>query len=223
MTEVQQSKERKQVIFPIVTILFMAICIFAYAYPIYRHSPLMFYNYLKNNDAIINGKEYYRLLTCTVLHGGLAHILSNMYFIWEYARDTEKIMGHNRQALVFLFSGLMGSLGSLAFVPNDSLGASGICFGVLGSLAALSYYMEPTYKKYILRSVAQLILLNLFVGFTSSQIDNAAHIFGFIGGYLITLYLGIGNRPHPKKIYGLIGYIVVFAGLIGISYKIIPI
>lgn len=221
MTNNTQQNQQTEVKIPIITIMLIMVCVAAFVYPIYIRNEGIFIRYYKNNAAILEGKEYYRLLTCTLLHGGFTHIASNMYFLWAYARTTEKFMGHTKQLIMFLLSGLMGSLGSLAFTASDSVGASGICFGVLGSLMALSYSMTESSKAYIKSSVVQLIVLNLIVGFTSNYIDNAAHIFGFIGGYFITMFLGAKDYPHPKRIFGIIMYIIITAFLVCVSYGII--
>ena len=56
--------------------------------------------------------------------------------------------------------------------------------------------------------IIPVILLNLFFGFTFSGIDNAAHIGGLIGGYFITMALGIKGKSSQKEQMN--GWIVTF-------------
>lgn len=92
---------------------------------------------IKDNYAVIEYGQYYRLFSCTFLHLGLIHLISNMIFIFKYGKYSEFFYGHAKYIIVMLMSGLAGSLYSLAFTDARSVGASGIAFGIAASLISV--------------------------------------------------------------------------------------
>src|SRR5262249_2703463 len=87
---------------------------------------------------------YLTLITSMFLHGGIAHILGNMWFLWIFGDNVEDALGHVRYLLFYLLCGVLASLAHvasvLAFHDNQyipSLGASGAISGVLGGYVLL--------------------------------------------------------------------------------------
>ena len=79
--------------------------------------------------------EWWRLLSCTFLHIGALHIAFNMYVLWDVGRVVERLVGSTTFLVLYVASGLVGSLASLALNPQVvSAGASGSVFGVFGAL-----------------------------------------------------------------------------------------
>ena len=67
-----------------------------------------------------------------------------------------------------------------------------------------------------------IILINLFLGFSITGIDNAAHIGGLIGGYLATMIVGIKYKSNRSEtINGLIVYILLAAFLVYASINLV--
>jgi membrane associated rhomboid family serine protease len=97
-------------------------------------------------SAIAQG-EWWRLLTSTLLHGSILHLLFNMYALYWLGPQLERILGHSRFAALYVLSALGGSVASYWFsdLLTVSVGASGAIFGlitatiVLGWLASLSF------------------------------------------------------------------------------------
>lgn len=87
--------------------------------------------------AIQNG-EYWRLLTSTFLHGGVMHILFNMYGLFIAGIFLEKEIGAKWFIVFYLLTGIVSSLTSVWWHPATiSVGASGAIFGMYGVLFAL--------------------------------------------------------------------------------------
>src|SRR4051794_1459451 len=83
----------------------------------------------------ITGHEWWRLITSCFVHIGLLHVLFNMYALFQAGKLTEKLFGNWFFLLIYLASGLAGSLTSVWFNPLFvSAGASGAIFGVYGAL-----------------------------------------------------------------------------------------
>jgi rhomboid protease GluP len=134
--------------------------------------------------------QWWRLLTCVFVHGGLLHIAFNMWCLWDLGRLAESVYGHWTFAVVYLISGLSASLASLIWNPNIlSVGASGAIFGIAGALIASFYLGEFSMPRAALsgtlRSVVVFVGYNLFFGAVIARTDNAAHIGGLLMGLLL--------------------------------------
>ncbi|MFZ4655661.1 MAG: rhomboid family intramembrane serine protease [Caldilineaceae bacterium] len=164
----------------------------------------------KVNVLIAQG-EVWRLLTATVLHADILHLLFNLYALIALGYNVERYFGHGRFLLIYLISGLWGSFASYATSPEISVGASGAVFGLAGATAVYFWRYRENFGdegRSILQNVLMVIGLNLVFGFTNAQIDNAGHIGGLIGGAAVALGLlptyqrpntiQIGNQPLQK-------------------------
>jgi rhomboid protease GluP len=136
--------------------------------------------------------QWWRLLACVFIHGGLLHIAFNMWCLWNLGRLAESVYGHRTFAMVYLITGLSASLMSVAWhfpIPVSSVGASGAIFGVAGALVASFYLGEFSMPRAamtgMLRSVATFVAYNLFFGAVMAGIDNAAHVGGLLMGLLL--------------------------------------
>ena len=153
--------------------------------------------------------EYYRLITSGFLHIGVIHLLLNMYSLYIVGTQVEYFYGKVKYIIIYLFSLIMGSLFTVALssVNTVSAGASGAIFGLLGSIL----YFGVKYRGYIgnslVNQIVPVVVLNLIIGFTTPGIGNAAHIGGLIGGYLISMAVGIGidkKEQRSSRINGII-------------------
>ena len=153
--------------------------------------------------------EYYRLITSGFLHIGVIHLLLNMYSLYIVGTQVEYFYGKVKYIIIYLFSLITGSLFTVALssVNTVSAGASGAIFGLLGSIL----YFGVKYRGYIgnslVNQIVPVVILNLIIGFTTPGIGNAAHIGGLVGGYLISMAVGIGidkKEQQGSKINGII-------------------
>ena len=135
--------------------------------------------------------EYWRLLTCTLLHGSILHILFNGAAIFVIGRMVIRITGFSYFAIVFLFSGILGSIFSLFFMPSQtSVGASGGIMGLIGFILIISIKFNEIIPRNLIKSMLNTIILVAIIGISASDIiDNAAHGGGLIGGIIIGLLL----------------------------------
>jgi len=134
--------------------------------------------------------QWWRLLTCVFIHGGLLHIAFNMWCLWDLGRLAESVYGHWTFAVVYLICGLAASLASVIWKPVIlSVGASGAIFGIAGALIASFYLGEFSLPRAalsgMLRSVVVFVGYNLFFGAVIARTDNAAHIGGLLMGLLL--------------------------------------
>ena len=144
--------------------------------------------------------EWWRLLTNTFLHGGIMHILSNMYGLLFVGIFLEPLLERVKYLIIYLLTGILASCASLWWYDATvSVGASGAIFGLYGVFLALllTKVFPPDFGKVFLTSTLIFIGYNLLMGLTGG-IDNAAHIGGLLSGFIMGLVL----YPTLKKTEG---------------------
>ncbi len=199
---------------PIMTISLIIICVLmfiaTYIFGSGSESVETLLKFGANYQPLIKAGEVWRLITSMFLHIGILHLLFNMYALWIVGRQLESFLGKTKFIIVYLGSGLLGSLLSVVLHTTVSAGASGAIFGLLGSLLYFGYHYRLYLGTVLKTQIIPVIILNLIIGFTLSGIDNFAHIGGLIGGYLLTMALGIPGRDAKKEqINGWIVYILL--------------
>lgn len=149
-------------------------------------------------DLVVKDGEYYRLLTAMFLHFGPAHLLQNMLVLILTGSRMERAVGRVRYLVLYLGAGLFASVFSMYFTLRTSgsvaAGASGAIFGVMGGIAMLLLKDTISGKKRYFKEIGLTgILFMVFCaasyGFTSTGVDNAAHIGGLLGGFLLAAVL----------------------------------
>ena len=173
-----------------------------------------------NVDTLTKNGDYYRLFTSMFLHIGILHLLCNMYSLYIIGKEVENVFGKVKYLILYLLSGIAGSILSLAFNHNTiCAGASGAIFGLLGALLYFGYYYRTYLGATLTRSIIPVIVLNLIIGFTSSGIDNAAHIGGLVGGILIAMAVGVPDKSNNNnKINGIVLSLIYFGFIIYLSF-----
>lgn len=145
---------------------------------------------------VVHGNQGWRLITCIWLHAGVIHLLANMLSLVFIGIRLEQQFGFVRVGLIYLISGLGGSILSSLFIQrNISVGASGALFGLLGAMLSelLTNWTIYSNKAAALFTLIVIIAINLAVGILP-HVDNFAHIGGFLTGFLLGFVLLI--RPQ---------------------------
>ncbi len=152
---------------------------------------------------ILGSAEWWRLVTATFVHGGIIHLATNMYCLWNLGLLAEPLLGPGGLLAIYLLTGVAGNVLGLAVHPRiPGVGASGAVFGIAGVLIVLLKSArlpvpEPELKS-LRRSVIYFAVINLLIGGftwaaqTTIQIDNMAHLGGFLSG----LALGVPLAPR---------------------------
>jgi len=138
------------------------------------------------------GPDHHGLVTAMFLHGGLWHMLNNLYGLVFAVACLLPVARNMRLIGCFLICGVAGSMASVWWHPQAiGVGASGAVLGLWGvavALAALRDRRIAGNEKFILVNIAIYGVMTGVQGLLSSNIDNAAHIGGFATG----LVLGVG-------------------------------
>ena len=195
---------------PIMTYIFMAICLFMYilcsissfGFITLDANVLYKYGALVNLDNMNSNLDLYRLITSIFLHGGLIHLACNMYSLYVIGPQLESFFGKIKYTIIFIGSGIIGNLLSMAFLQNSfvSVGASGAIFGLLGAILYFGYHYRVYLSGVIKSQIIPLIILNLAIGFMATSINNLAHIGGLIGGVLVSMAVGVKYKSTKSDI-----------------------
>ena len=177
----------------------------------YPHMINTFANYYE----VVQDGEFYRLLTCIFLHANIYHLFFNMYALYNIGMQIEKFYGRVKYLLIYLGSGIIGSLFSVVLTNNVSVGASGAIFGLFGAMLYFGYKYRATLDGFLRSGIIPVILINLLLGFIVPNIDVSAHIGGLFGGLLLSYTLGVVDKVTKKeRINGIVITIILISALI---------
>ncbi|CAI9108110.1 OLC1v1007633C1 [Oldenlandia corymbosa var. corymbosa] len=180
---------------------------------------------------VVEEHQVWRLASCMWLHAGVFHVLANMLSLLFVGIRLEQEFGFVRIGVVYVVSGIGGSLLSSLFVRNTiSVGASGALFGLLGAMLSELLINWTIYENKLaaLSTLLFIIMINLAVGILP-HVDNFAHLGGFVTGFLLGFvalirpqfkYVNQKNAPPgffvgpPKSKYKAYQYAFLFISLI---------
>ncbi len=154
-------------------------------------------------------REPWTFLSYMFVHGGLLHLLGNMFMLWVFGTPVENRMGSRTFILYYLLCGVGAAVFSLALsgIMNVSpfVGASGAVLGV--ALAFAIYWPDAELIVFPLpipirarTLVALLVGLDVFFYFLTpgDGVAHLAHVGGVLFGYVYFRAQGLSRRsPHP--------------------------
>lgn len=210
--DAMQVEEVFRIKFPLVTYILIAINVIIFLGSILLNKFDVLISIASTNGSLIRAGEYYRLFTGMFLHADIIHLACNMYALYVLGTQMESYLGKVKYLIIYLLSGLAGSLFSMMFYNGSAVGASGAIFGLLGSLLYFGYHYRVFLGNVIRSQIIPLIVVNLLIGFMVPGIGVAAHIGGLVGGALVTMALGIDNKSSTsEKVNGFIISLIFFA------------
>ncbi len=211
---------------------------------------LMFWGADRPNNVLING-EWWRIVTAMFVHVGILHLATNMWCLWNLGLLAEPLMGSFGLFAVYILTGAAGNLLSTAknwmFPIHDAsgalyfqagAGASGAVFGIAGALIVLLRSkllpVPPDEVRRLRKSVIYFAAINLLIGlainfgsgFTGVEVDNSAHIGGFLCGLLFAApmvpRIGSPRNDFLFKLRLTVGLVVLLLVLFGFYVAHIP-
>jgi membrane associated rhomboid family serine protease len=163
--------------------------------------------------------QSYTVVTAMFLHGGWAHVLGNMWFLFIFGDNVEDNMGHVRYLFYYLLAGIGAAAAQLYFSQGSRipmLGASGAIAGVLGGYVVLypgSRILTAFFFIIFLRFIEVPAFFFLFywfiiqalsgVGSLAAQVQHGdsggvawwAHTGGFLAGFILLPFF----RTHRSR------------------------
>jgi membrane associated rhomboid family serine protease len=156
--------------------------------------------------------EPWQLLTSSFLHATVMHLLLNMFALYVFGRDVERVLGSSRYLRLYTASVLSAALVQLAVVSftapghaYPTIGASGGVFGVLLAFAMLfpGRIVTPLFPPipmpaWLFVGVYGLIELANGVAGTEAGVAHFAHLGGMLGAYLLLRRWHRGRRRRDR-------------------------
>lgn len=173
-------------------------------------------------DLVWNG-DWIRLLTPLFLHAGLLHLSLNIFGLINIGRVLMRFI--DKYILLFIFAGgaVTGNLLSLFFSKASlSVGASGGVFSILGALFVYLLWHKREINRMtfnrILINFAVILAIQILFGLQNSNIDNFAHIGGFLGGVILTVLSLLILEKNFQKYYLIFIKILLFSLSVKVLY-----
>ena len=204
---------------PVVTTLLIVACAFVFFHELALDDYSRDY-FIKTYGVVPARLHLVSLGSSMFLHGGWAHILGNMLFLWAFGKSLEDAMGHGKFLTFYLLCGVVASLTHIFFNIDSRLpavGASGAIAGVMGG------YLMKFPKAYIRTLVffglfwitdvpAAFILVYWFLTqllsgtgaiahthVSDSGVAWFAHIGGFLAGMILVNVMGTRSRYFARR------------------------
>lgn len=145
----------------------------------------------------------WRLVTSMFAHGGIFHLLFNMYALYLFGSQLEYLLGRARFLMLYFLAGIGGSAAVVALAPDSVvLGASGAIFGLFSAYFVISRRLGGNATQFLI-----VIGLNFALGFFVPNISWQAHLGGAVVGALVALVLVSTRRrqQRPLQVAGIAG------------------
>jgi len=149
---------------------------------------------------------FWQPFTYLFLHGGFFHIIFNLFALWMFGSDLERLWGPRRFLFYFFLTGVGAALFDVALQSSAStttIGNSGAVYGVLLAYGMI-YPNRPIYLWMLIPVKAKwFVLIMGLIEFTSSftnpgsQVSHIAHLGGMLFGFL---YLRGGSLPYRLQL-----------------------
>lgn len=175
----------------------------------FMHGALSWYSVLEK-------KQVYRLITSMFMHANVSHLLNNMFVMLFIGAYLERAIGRAKYLFIYFGAGILagstsigynmwkdiGFTGNLSGVIGSSVmavGASGAIFGLVGALLYIVIVNKGRLEQISTRQIVIFIALSLYSGVANVQIDQAAHIGGFLSGILLALIVYRRSKQMPAE------------------------
>ncbi len=152
----------------------------------------------------------WQVVTYAFMHGSLTHIFFNMFGLWMFGSELERVWGGKRY-LQFYFASLLAAAAMQLLVtmllgsPYPTVGASGALFGLLLAFGMMfpNRRIMLIFPPIPMKAKTFVIVfggLELFFGVTGTQqgVAHFAHLGGMLGGYLMIRYWR-GQPPFGRR------------------------
>jgi rhomboid protease GluP len=151
--------------------------------------------------------RWWTIFSASWLHGGALHIFFNMLWVRQLGPAAADIFGPGRMVIIYVIGGacgfLLSSIGG-AYVPipflsgaQFTVGASAPIFALLG---ALVHYGQRSGSSIVRREALYYAGMMFVFGLVMRGVDNYSHAGGFLGGYVVSMFLDPLKRERGEHL-----------------------
>ncbi|MBM6550245.1 rhomboid family intramembrane serine protease [Marinomonas ostreistagni] len=156
-------------------------------------------------DVLAEG-EYWRLLTPTFIHFGIAHLIFNGLWIWEVGRKLEQLMGSLLWLVFALLVSVASNIGQYLLNGYPLFGGlSGLVYGLI-AFAWVMPYLVKGWPGIISKPLMVFFVLWLIAGYTDifaviglGSMANEAHLIGLLAGLILAGIYSVGYKLLRKN------------------------
>lgn len=151
----------------------------------------------------VNAGEYWRLISSNFIHGGIQHLLVNLFALIIVALFLEPFLGKIVFLLMYVLCGMVGSIAHLTFNGAVvSVGSSGAIFGLFGLFAIMCFsknidkQIKLIHGSLIIGLIIATFVMGLFI-----RMDHAGHLGGLACGFVcgLLIYPFYKNKKHSES------------------------
>lgn len=152
-------------------------------------------------EEVVEHGKWYEVITSIFLHADVDHLFGNMILLFCLGSIAEKKLGHVKYFIIYMASGIAGNLLSIlySYMQEDfvgSLGASGAVYGIVGTFLWILFCHKGKVGDVTIARYIFVFAYSLYLGFTSTNVNNVAHIGGLLAGILLGILLYRHRREH---------------------------
>lgn len=216
--------------FPVVTVGLIVINVLAFFYELLLEGQgqlnefIFMWGVIPGELTTDFGDEAATLVSSMFLHGGWAHLLGNMLYLWIFGDNVEDLLGPVRYIIFYFVAGFLATAAQVAIAPGSgvpNIGASGAIAGVMGGYILefprarittgifLIYFLRVAQipAVFVLGFWFVLQTFNGVAGLTTMSAEAGgvaffAHIGGFIAGLLLMRPFQLGRPTADRQPYG---------------------
>jgi membrane associated rhomboid family serine protease len=151
----------------------------------------------------------WQLISYGFLHGGFTHLLFNMFALYMFGPEIERLVGPKRFLTYYVVCVVSAAVTQLVVLnavgnpPTPTVGASGGIFGLLLAFGLafprrrLMLLFPPIpMPAWLFVTLYGLVELYLGISGRESSVAHFAHLGGMIGGFALIVYW---RSQHPRR------------------------
>lgn len=160
---------------------------------------------------VVEKNEYYRVLTSVFMHADWSHLVNNMIVLLFIGGNLERVIGKWRYLIIYFAGGILAGITSIGYnmwkeyaavvavsETTISIGASGAVFALVGAVLFIVLINKGRLREISIRQMVWFVFLSLYNGIVNSEIDQAAHVGGFLAGIILAVILYRRKTLHEN-------------------------
>jgi len=150
---------------------------------------------------IDNVHGWWTLVSANYLHGGILHILFNMFALRQIAPLVSREYGVYRMFIIYTLSGIIGFRISYLAGVTFTIGASAAICGLIGAALYYGKSRGGTYGQAIYKQIGGWALGIMLFGFVMPGINNWGHGGGILAGAVLGFFMGYNERTQESLVH----------------------
>jgi len=169
---------------------------------------------------IDHGRGWWTLVAANYLHGGILHILFNMFALRYVGLLVIEEYGTYRMFIIYTLGGIFGFLVSYLFGVPLTIGASAAVCSLIGAVLYYGKSRGGAYGQFIFRQIGVWVVGIFLFGFLVPGINNWGHGGGMLGGVILGLLLGYQERRRENFYHKLLAGVCMVVTVVVLAWAI---